>query len=157
MGEPHCTVHRAIIDIFVEFKMKAWLAVLTLAALSGGLKADATAPTINSMRDRRRVVLIVAPDPQDIRLVTQRRILSHWKKQAVDRDISVVEVLGKRVTGVRDNAAFLSQRYGFKLDRFGILLIGKDGHVAIRSSWPVPSTRLQETIDAMPMRMAGGR
>jgi hypothetical protein len=40
---------------------------------------------------------------------------------------------------------------------FQVLLIGKDGHVALRSAEPVAAATLQSRVDAMPMRRAGER
>ncbi len=87
----------------------------------------------------------------------QRRILGEWRRQAADRDISVIDLVGADVTGAGDGAAGLRKRYALKPGRFAVLLIGKDGHVALRSARPIAAERLQAVIDAMPMRRAGER
>ena len=110
-----------------------------------------------AMRGHRRIVLMATPGAGDPQAVEQRRILAGWKKEAAARDISLVELKGAEVTGAADDAAALARRYRLKPDRFEVLLIGKDGHVAVRSRQPVTADRLQATIDAMPMRQAGER
>ena len=137
--------------------MKAWPAMLTLVALGIGSAANAAAPTVASLKEHRRIVLIATPNAQDPRAVIQRRVLDSWSKEAADRDISVVEVTDTGVTGAGDDAAALRKRYHLEPGRFEVLLIGKDGHVALRSARPVDAAILQHRIDAMPMRQAGDR
>ena len=71
--------------------------------------------------------------------------------------MQVVEVIGDRVTGARDAASALRIRLQLPTKRFAVVLIGKDGHVALRSGEPVLAETLQGRIDAMPMRRAGQR
>ena len=137
--------------------MKAWPVTLAIAGLGSALAANAAVPTIASMRDHRRVLVIAAASPDDSRITGQRRLLAGWTRGAADRDVSVVEIAGDRVSGAADNAASLRKRLGISPRRFQVLLIGKDGHVALRSAQPIAATRLQGTIDAMPMRRAGER
>ena len=56
-----------------------------------------------------------------------------------------------------DTADALRQRFALPPDRFTVLLIGKDGHVAVRSGEPLQGADLTRIIDAMPMRRAGQR
>lgn len=138
------------------FKALVMLAVFELWA--GGLAAPAqAAPTLSQMQWKRRVLLVVAADPDDPRARTQARIFADWGRQAADRDVSLVDVLGAQVKGAADTAESLRKRYGLPLKTFQVLLIGKDGHVAVRSSHPIGADELQGRIDAMPMRRAGQR
>jgi hypothetical protein len=134
--------------------MKIWPVALAVGAAQ---VANAAAPTMAEMRDHRRVLVIAAPVSHDARAVEQRRIVGGWSKGAADRDISVVELSGERVTGTGDDAGSLRKRLALKPGVFQVVLIGKDGHVALRSAQPVTADRLQRTIDAMPMRQAGER
>ena len=113
--------------------------------------------TVSAMQWRFRVLLIASATPQDPNSVLQRQILAGWKKEAADRDVSLVEVSGDRVNGAADTAASLRDRYRLEPGAFEVLLIGKDGHVALRSNHPIEAGVLQGTIDAMPMRRAGER
>jgi hypothetical protein len=99
-----------------------------------------------AMRGHRRVLLIATPGPQDPKAMAQRRILSGWKKGAANRDLSLVEVSGERATGAADDAVALSQRYRLKPGVFQVVLIGKDGNVALRSAHPATADTLQGTI-----------
>ena len=133
------------------------ITTLLLATIGFVSTAQAGPRTIATMRHHRRIILITAPHPNDPQTAAQTAILSHWKKAAADRDISVITIAGATVTGTTDKAAALRSRYGLNPDRFQVLLIGKDGHVAMKSAHPIASETLQATIDAMPMRRAGQR
>jgi len=109
------------------------------------------------MRWQRRVLVVAAPSARDPALAAQRNALRGWQRSAEDRDVQVVEVIGDRVSGARDAATALRARLLLSHERFGVVLIGKDGHVALRSGEPVLAETLQGRIDAMPMRRAGQR
>ena len=119
--------------------------------------AAASVPSVAEMKWQRRVLVVAAPGARDPALAAQRAALRGWQRGAEDRDVQVVEVIGDRVTGARDAAATLRARLHLPATRFGLVLIGKDGHVALRSAEPVPAEALQGRIDAMPMRRAGRR
>lgn len=137
--------------------MKSPLIVLAAVALGAAWATTAMGSTMATLRGQRRILLIVAPAPYNPDAVAQGQMLAGWTKQASDRDISVVRITAGRVTGVSDGAASLSRRYRIRLDLFQVLLIGKDGTVALRSARPLAAQKLQSAIDAMPMRMAGER
>ncbi len=122
------------------------------------LGATAAAPeTLDALRGRRRVLLVAATSPADAKAAQQRRIFTDWGAEAADRDLSLVELVGSRVEGASDTAWSLRRRYRLGASAFQVLLIGKDGHVALRSQEPVSAATLQSRIDAMPMRRAGER
>ncbi len=133
------------------------IAALLLTTISFASTARAAPQTIATMRDHRRIILIAAPQSNDPQVAAQNAILSHWKKEAEDRDISVITITGAAVVGTTDKAVALRSRYRLNPDRFQVLLIGKDGHVAMESAHPIAADQLQATIDAMPMRRAGRR
>jgi hypothetical protein len=133
------------------------LMALSLPQMMGAALSAASMPTADAMRWHRRILLIAAPGPQNPQAVAQKRILRDWSSQAADHDIALVELSGTQVTGLANPASALRRRYGIAPGRFEVLLIGKDGTVALRSARPIPAARLQSTIDAMPMRRAGER
>ena len=136
--------------------MSRRLALVAALALHGA--AHAASPTIDALRWHRRIVLIAAPaDNADA--ARQRATIVHWGSRADARDITVVDLAGARVTGAADGARALRQRFSLNLRVFQVLLIGKDGQaVWLRANFiPVTARRLQQIIDAMPMRRAGGR
>ncbi|WP_375390816.1 DUF4174 domain-containing protein [uncultured Sphingomonas sp.] len=129
-----------------------------LLAICAALPALAAAPTgIDTMRHHRRILLVVAPAPDDPQLAEQRRLLEPWRAGAADRDLSVVELVGDRVVGATDPAPALRRRFRLVTSRFAVLLIAKDGHVADRGDHPITAEALERQIDAMPMRRAGQR
>lgn len=120
--------------------------------------AFAPAPaTLAAMRWERRVLLLAAPRGDDPGLAAQRRALAGWDAGARARDLAVVTIVGDRVSGADDGAAALRKRYRLPADRFVAILIGKDGGEKLRSAKPILPEVLANTIDAMPMRHAGGR
>lgn len=122
---------------------------LLLAAVSPG--------DVAAMRWEKRVLLVSASGPDDAALAAQRRIVARWKAGAVERDLALVEIIGDRVTGASDAAAALRRRYRLSPRGFTAVLIGKDGGSKLRARAPIAAATLEETIDAMPMRRAGGR
>ena len=119
--------------------------------------AAASVPSVAEMKWQRRVLVVAAPSARDPALAAQRNALRGWQRGAEDRDVQVVEVIGDRVTGARDAASALRIRLQLPTKRFAVVLIGKDGHVALRSGEPVLAETLQGRIDAMTMRRAGQR
>lgn len=126
-------------------------------ALCATLISVASAASVDAMRWHKRILLVASPGVQDPKAEHQHRILAKWEHQAADRDVSLVEVSGSQVLGATDEAESLRERYQLSPGVFEVLLIGKDGHVALRSADPVSAETLQATIDAMPMRKAGER
>ena len=134
------------------------LTVLSFSAIASGVFVSAAHPvSVNDMRGRRRVLLIASPRRDSPQARDQQAFFAAWRAEAAARDVSLVEVEGSRVTGASDTAASLLRRYRLDPAAFQVLLIGKDGHVALRSPQPVSASMLQRTIDAMPMRRAGQR
>ncbi len=137
-------------------RLRILIALPALAATTA-LAAPASMQAMRSLRGHERIVLASSPDPADPNIAAQRRILSDWSQGAADRDVRLVAVAGPRVEGASDPAASLRKRYGLTQGKFEALLIGKDGHVALRSAQPLDAETLQRAIDAMPMRRNGGR
>lgn len=65
----------------------------------------------------------------------------------MERDVILVEMIGEDAS-----ARTLRQRLGLVGNDFRALLVGKDGHIAMRSEEPLTADTLFRTIDAMPMR-----
>jgi hypothetical protein len=123
------------------------------AALAGALcLAMAAPPSLADLRDRRRVVIVFAPDDRDLALAAERTALGALTSARDDRDLTAAEVVGTRVSGLSNGASELRRSFHAPLPRFKVVLIGKDGHVALESAKPLPADALAATIDAMPMR-----
>ena len=93
----------------------------------------------------------------DLRLLAQLRGLTDWRQGAEDRDVTVVQIVGSAVDAVDEQAKGLRERYALPRNQFSVVLIGKDGHVVVRSGEAVDGADLTRTVDAMPMRRAGQR
>jgi hypothetical protein len=128
------------------------LPFLAAASLTVSTPGDVAA-----MRWERRVVLISAPSAKDAAFARQREILSRWRSEADDRDLTVVEVIGDQVSGASDSGMALRRKYRLSDAGFTAILIGKDGGEKLRSHKPLPAARLEAVIDAMPMRQSGER
>ncbi len=124
---------------------------MTAAAPPPPAAAPASAPTVVSLRWRKRVVLAFAPTADDPRLLAQRRALETLRGAADDRDLVFVAV-SERVEGAADQAEDLRRRHHVEPDAFALVLVGKDGHAALRRDAPVSAAELAGVIDAMPMR-----
>ncbi|TXC71645.1 DUF4174 domain-containing protein [Sphingomonas ginsenosidivorax] len=120
------------------------------------LAAALAQATIAQMKWERRILLIVAQTATDPQLAEQRRILAAWRKESDARDLTIVEIVGDRVSGAADSATAVRRKYRLPAG-FTAILIGKDGGEKLRSPRPFPAAALAETIDAMPMRRAGQR
>jgi hypothetical protein len=130
----------------------------SLLSLAAALPLLAAGPSsIEAMRWHHRVLVIAAPVEDDHALVEQRRLLAGWRAGAAERDLAMVEVIGRRVTGASDTGSALRDWLDLAPDRFAAVLVGKDGHVAMREAGPIAPAKLEAAIDAMPMRRAGQR
>lgn len=129
---------------------------LRIALIGGGLCAllagSSHSATLAQLKDRRRVVVAFAADPSDPRLAAQRQAMAPLLGGPDDRDLTLAVVAGERVEGLDERAGELRRRFGVGPAAFAVLLIGKDGTVAVRSARPIAAARLAATIDAMPMR-----
>jgi hypothetical protein len=135
-----------------------WTSIAAAAALgmnSVPLAASAGV-TVDAMKWQRRVILISAGKPDEPDLERQRQLIAAWSGGA-ERDVTVVILAGSTVSGSADDAAALRREFDLPAESFQVLLLGKDGHVALRSEAPVSGTTFAHTIDAMPMRKAGER
>ncbi|UUL83556.1 DUF4174 domain-containing protein [Sphingomonas qomolangmaensis] len=113
---------------------------------------QAAPASLYSLQWERRVLIVFAPSRDDPDLASQRRLLD--KNAMAERDLHVIEVIGDSVSGVRDYAGRLRQRYGVSEREFQAVLLGKDGGLKLRRTDPIAMSLLSDTIDAMPMRRA---
>lgn len=120
-------------------------AALVLVAPQGSAPIDA-------MRWEQRVLLVFAPGERDAALSKQRKIVGAEGDAFRERDLRVVEVVGDSVSGARDYAPRLRQRYRIGAGDFVAVLVGKDGAIKLRANRPIDTAQLFTTIDAMPMR-----
>ena len=104
-----------------------------------------TCMLIAQSQNKRRVLLF-ADTENNITLKKQKQILASDEAGCLDRDmVTETYVLDKTDKKVRD-------KYNISSAPFTFLLIGKDGHVALRAYKTIPKAQLFALIDGMPMR-----
>ena len=113
--------------------------------------------SLKDLRDRARPLLIFAPKPDDPQLQIQLRTLAEHAAAAQERDLVPIALPYNTPS---PTAAQLSstdaenarRHFGVNPAEFTVILVGKDGGAKLRSSKPLSMQKLEETIDAMPMR-----
>jgi hypothetical protein len=141
------------------------LAILLLA-LVPALALAQDAPSLASLKDKNRVLLIFAPSGQSPDFQHQLDILSKHPYDLRDRDLillpvvtsanppitaSTLRVAHPPVASQTDQID-LRHRFHVAPDQFTVILIGKDGGEKLRQHTPIAIDKLNATIDAMPMR-----
>lgn len=106
---------------------------------------DATPEQVAERQWQNRLLIVMAEEEADPRLITQRRMLGPAIGGLRERDVLLIEVVG-------DDPLRESLQVG--KGGFHVLLVGKDGGVKLRESSPVLPERINAIVDAMPMRQA---
>jgi hypothetical protein len=133
------------------------LFALTLAPMLNAQAPRTGQVTLDGLRETSRPLLIFAPRPDDPQLEIQLRTLAEHAPGVTERDITI---LALPYNNPSPSAATLSsteadnarRRYHVNPADFTIILVGKDGGEKLRSLKPISFDKLQNTIDAMPMR-----
>ncbi len=137
-----------------------------LLLLLGGAVMASAQQTLAKLRDTYRVLLVFAPSDRDPRYVQQAKLLARHGAEMQERDLVVVPVVterGPQITadtlrvipgpGLSDEEQLLvRQRLHVAPETFAVVLLGKDGGEKLRVMAPLGIDRLNQTIDAMPMR-----
>jgi hypothetical protein len=132
------------------------------------MAAQTTQPTgiatLAALHDRYRPLLVFAPDiTPEFR--EQMRLLSTSAKDLQERDVMTVPITdhwSEMGDGIFDRIHTLSlsktdqaaarRRFHIAPSAFTVILLGKDGGEKLRSTRPLTLKKLNDTIDAMPMR-----
>lgn len=106
---------------------------------------------------KSRVLVVYAPSDEVPEMAAQRMLLSGDTDAMLERDLVLIEVVGddiKAVLGPSPDVAAteLRAQHGISPDQFGLVLVGKDTGVKLRSDMPVASSEIFSLIDTMPMR-----
>ncbi len=131
---------------------------LAVALTAAAATAQAPTVTLDSLRDHQRVLLVFGNG--DNRLAeTQLNVAATNASAFRERDLLLVGLQGTNpaaptaMLSAADDAA-ARRRFHVTAGQFTVILIGKDGGEKLRSNRPIPWTKLQSTIDSMPMRQA---
>ena len=120
------------------------IAFATLLAAGTAVAAD---DPLASHCWRDRLLVVAASDARDPLLAEQKRLYRAVLSGMKERDLVLVEAVGPG-----GKAVALRRRFGIAEGAFAAVLVGKDGGAKLRSDRPIPSARLFETVDEMPMR-----
>lgn len=113
--------------------------------------------TLPQLKNQFRPLLIFAPRPDDPQLEIQLRTLEEHAAETQDRDLAVIALpygspSPSRLQLTAGDAEAARHRFHIGPTEFSVILLGKDGGEKLRSGKPLSIGRLDETIDAMPMR-----
>ena len=114
--------------------------------------------TLGQYRWKRRVLVISAPDQDDVGLMTMRDAVASTPGEFADRDMVLVTLLdrGTSVAGERRlteaEAATARTTLGVSAGSFALRLVDKDGSVKLATQSPVAIAEVYALIDTMPMR-----
>jgi hypothetical protein len=107
---------------------------------------------------KNRLLLVIAPNDADPRLMAFERRLSASMEEVRDRDLLSIRLLEAGPTGrpeqplPPEDVHALRRRYGAVQGGFAVILIGKDGGVKLVQEEQVSLQAIFDLIDTMPMR-----
>ncbi|WP_051092951.1 DUF4174 domain-containing protein [Methylobacterium sp. 77] len=123
------------------------LLLFAVAGLPGFMSPASAKDPLSAYRWTSRVLVIAAPERSDPRIDVQKREALARRADYAERDLVVVEAVGKTAEADR-----IRRRFGVSAEEFRVVLVGKDGEPKLSEREPIPVERLFATIDAMPMR-----
>ena len=113
--------------------------------------------TLGAQRNVTRPLLIFASKPDDPQMGIQLRILAEHAAEAQDRQIVPIALSynnpgpgALQLSATESEAA--RRRFHVQPGEFVVILLGKDGESKLRAAKPMPMSKLEETVDSMPMR-----
>ena len=116
------------------------------AALTFAAPALAAGPAdIDALRWKSRLLVVVAPSADDLRIARQRQLLAAGQAGSRERDLVLVEAVGPAGAATR-------KRFDVPEGAFRAILVGKDGGAKLSDDAPIAPERLFAEIDTMPMR-----
>jgi hypothetical protein len=132
--------------------------LLSFSMAQAGEKASVADLDLDSLRWKKRVLVLFSPSETDVSFQSQKQGLASSAQAVLDRELMILEIVeqGQSRAGnqplsekaVQD----IRKRLGVETGPFQVLLIGKDGGVKLRSREPVSTKDLFGLIDSMPMR-----
>lgn len=111
--------------------------------------------SLEQFRDRKRVLIIFA-DAQDDRAVIQDEWLRRAHMRLIEEDVEVFIIAGGGAFALFDDDWELDaddireQLQGPRSGEFGLILIGRDGTVKLRSSEPRTAEEIFEAFEILP-------
>ena len=141
----------------ITMGMRCVIPALVAALLSPMLNAQSGITTLSDLRDHARPLLIFAARPDDPQLTIQLRTLDDHAAEAHARQIVPVAIIYGNPSPTYAKftvagAEAIRRRFNVGPDDFTVILIGKDGGEKLRDRKRFSMSKLERTIDAMPMR-----
>ena len=99
---------------------------------------------------KARVLVVSAPSHLDAQFEAQQRCLVQDPGGQLDRELLVLRLVDDSHPEI--DARAVRERLSMPPDRFEVVLVGKDGTIAMRRNHPMDLDELFARIDAMPMR-----
>lgn len=135
---------------------------MTATGLSQNQPTPPSPTTLAALKDHFRPLLIFAASPDDPGLRAELTRLHDDAGGLAERDVLVIAVPFHNPSPTdtaltQADAEAARRRFSVAPDEFAVLLIGKDGGEKLRSGKPVSFSKLQDTIDRMPMRKEEAR
>jgi len=128
--------------------MTKWIGlIVSFGLLFWAMETANAQAELKRYRYKNRVLLVFAPSESDPNYQKQFELNKKHVAELDERDVIVVSAFAgdKRFAGLRNT-------YNVPANAFRVLLIGKDGHTAFRSTAPAAIDMLNSLIDKMPMR-----
>ncbi len=144
---------RVFLLLYFLVLLASWvmLPMRSLSAQQSGLT------TLAQQRNQTRPLLIFGATPDDPQIAIQLRTLAEHAGAAQDRQLVAIALpynnpspSALQLSGADAEAA--RRRFHVAPGEFTVILLGKDGSAKLRSNKPLSMAKLEETIDAMPMR-----
>jgi hypothetical protein len=147
--------------------MRTLFFIASLAAiLAGGVgchqnyasKSPGVEPTdLSSQQWDNRMLLMFAPSQNDPKLQVQKEFLAGQEDRLGAAEVRPIQVIGNgpvRLGAGTSNdvqARNLRARFGVFDELFTIILVGKDGHVRLRSADPLTAQQVLRSVAAPPL------
>ena len=107
---------------------------------------------MQSLAWKNRVIVLYAPNVNSKEFAQQKQILAAQTKELKERDLVVIECVGKTLSAEDKN--YVAHHFMHDLTGFGVWLVGKDGSTKLAETQPVTTERFFSLIDSMPMRQS---
>jgi hypothetical protein len=107
---------------------------------------------LNEMLERGAVLLVFTPSVYDPDYLRQRDALDEHASDLADLGVELIEVLGEDVgacacgTMLPSSARALRHRFSPQVEQFALVLVGRDGEIALREHQPIEAQALLETL-----------
>lgn len=101
---------------------------------------------------KSRVIVVYTLEAGSKDFQKQKQILAEKTKGVKERDLVVIECVGKSLSSEDKN--YIARHFNHDLTKFGVWLVGKDGGTKLSEDKPVTTEKFFSLIDTMPMRQS---